>query len=440
MSCALLAAIALPAHADAPSTPEGIVAATPREQALRLYKQAGKMFEDEDFIAAAVTFGQAQAIFARVDRGPDGAIIDKEAHAFRSAAMSNRATAYARAQLFVEALDAFIELRATFAAELAPREMEEVTDAIARMTDHVGTIALDKLPAEELEVRFDGRLERRDLTRPLRMSEGPHVLDIKAVGYKPYAERLAVVGKQELAVKAALVPLQTPAKLRIESTVGRSQVAVDGAARGEAPVEISVAPGHHAVIVTSESYVAHAAEVDVRPGERAILEIAMLRARAPLGLRVSPSFISKFPLRTDTPFGSHGYAVGLQLFHDAVRIDNLRFGIDVEYRAGKLNSAQAGIVATWCPDRFTRGRLAWCPGSLIVDYAFGDRDGAFVSGEAAGRFTTALELRGRAGFARLALGAAVEDYSHEFATTSGTASSILVLWSAVAELAVGLDL
>ena len=233
LGCALLAWFALPAWADPPPKPEAILAATPREQALRLYKQATRMFEDEDFIAAAVTFGQAQVLFARFDRSADGTIADKEAHAFRSAAMSNRATAYARAQLFVEALDAFVELREAFGSELAPKEMEEVADAIARMTDHIGAIKLDRLPYDDLEVRIDGRLERRDLAQAIRMSEGPHVLDIKATGYKPYAERLAVVGKQELAVKVALVPLQTPAKLRIESTVGHASVAIDGAVRAQ---------------------------------------------------------------------------------------------------------------------------------------------------------------------------------------------------------------
>ncbi len=416
------------------------LAATPHQQGLQLYKQATKMFEDEDFIAAAVTFGQVQAILARVDRDPRGAVIDKEAHAFRNAAMSNRATAYARAGLFVEALDAFVDYRAQFAAELSATEDQEVGDAIARMTEHVGTIELHGLPAEELEVRFDGRLERRDLARPLRMSEGPHSIDIKAAGYKPYGDRLAVVGKQVLDVKVVLVPLQTPAKLRIEATVG-ALVAVDGAPRGETPVELTVTPGHHTVSVAAESYATAQSDVEVRPGERAILRIAMTHARAPLGLRISPAFVAGFPLRGDTPFGSFDPGLALRLFHDAARIDalNLRFGLDFEYRPQQLDAAQLGITMAWCPDRFA-GRVAWCPVNADVDYVFGNRNGVFVSGEAAGRIITAIELRRGAGFARLGAGISLEDYGREFSTNGSTGKTILLLWSSIAEVAVGLDL
>src|SRR4051812_28290419 len=105
-----------------------MIAKTPREEGMHLYGQATKMFEDQDFIAAAVTFGQAAQLLARVDRDPSGTVIDTDAHSFRNAALSNRATAYSRAQLFVEAAATFRELRDQFGKELAEKDRAEIDD------------------------------------------------------------------------------------------------------------------------------------------------------------------------------------------------------------------------------------------------------------------------------------------------------------------------
>src|SRR5262252_2652254 len=136
----VIATITTPVHADT------VLATTPREQALRLYQQAKKMFTDEDWIAAAVTFGQAQAILARVDRDPRGKVIDDEAHRYRNAALSNKATSYSRGGLYVDAYNAFVELRDQFGTELSKTEREEVDDAIARMAERIGTVKLSGLP------------------------------------------------------------------------------------------------------------------------------------------------------------------------------------------------------------------------------------------------------------------------------------------------------
>jgi len=437
----VLIVLASTAKADEPPQPGVALGATPREQALRLYAQATKMFGDEDWIAAAVTFGQAQVILARVDRNPDGSVIDEEAHTVRNAALSNKATSYARAGLFVEGYNAFVELRDEFGKELSQVDREEVDEAIARMGERIGTVKLSGLPDEELEVRFDGRLERRDPRQPLRMSEGDHSIDIKAAGWKPYIEEITVVRQQELALVVKLEPLKTPAKVRIESSVGSSQVEIDGTARGAAPVEVSLAPGKHRVVVSSESYLSQTSELELKPNERAILRVGMVRARAPLGLRLTPSFLASFPLRGDTPFGSFASGVALQLYHDSFRIRTLRFGLGFEYHPRKLNSVGLGVVGTWCPDMFASasGKLAWCPATGSVSYVFGDREDQFDSGQASARLVTALELRRGSGFARVAAGVTVEDYRRTF-PESGIGDLILILWSSVIEVSVGLDL
>lgn len=419
-----------------------VLAQTPREQGMKLYSQATKMFEDQDFIAAAVTFGQAAQLLSRVDRDDKGAVIDKDAHSFRSAALSNKATAYSRAGLYVEASAAFTELRDQFAAELAEREKNEITDAIARIEERIGTVLLKGLPDEDLEVRFDGRFERRPLDKPLRMSEGAHSLELKATGYKPYVAEVEVTGNHEVVLELKPLPLATPAKLRIESTVDRTSVVIDGKPSGMAPVELSVKPGTHRVSVSAESYVAQDSEVTVKPGERAILRSGLIRARAPLGLRIQPEFLATFPGRTDTPFGKYQPAIGLSLFHEALRYRTLRFGIQVVYSPRTLNSVATGMIQTWCPDRTAWKPIAWCPVNATASYVFGGDEGAFSSGQARGRGFTAFEYRRGAGFVRAGVGLVLEDYRKSTVSQTGEKlfDSFLFLWSASYELSVGLDL
>ena len=410
-----------------------VLAKTPREQAMRLYSQATKMFEDQDFVAAAVTFGQAAQLLGRVDRDQSGAVVDKEAHSFRSAALSNRATAYSRAGLYVEAADAFVSLREQFGAELAEKDRSEIDDAIAHTEERIGTIALRRLPAGDLEVRFDGRLERRPLDKPLRMAEGVHSIDIVAKDYRPYAAEITVTGKQEVVHEPKLVPLDTPAKLRVEATVS-SSVSIDGIARGDAPVEVSLPPGHHQVAVTSESYLDQHSDVELRPGERSILHVGMVPARAPLGLRVQAGYLGSFPQRKDTPFGTYNNNLVLALFQSALRIRSVRFGLEVAYTPGTINTVATGIIGTWCPDRLTWGDVAVCPVTLVPSYVFGTSAGNFESGFGRFRGTSVVELRRGGGFARAGLGLSIDQYIRQ------PNASYLVLWSTTAELELGVDL
>jgi hypothetical protein len=429
----VIATIATRVHADT------VLATTPREQALRLYQQAKKMFSDEDWIAAAVTFGQAQAILARVDRDPSGKVIDNEAHRYRNAALSNKATSYSRGGLYVDAFNAFVELRDQFGTELSKTEREEVDDAIARMAERIGTVKLSGLPSEgDVEVRFDGRLERRDLHAPLRMSEGDHSIDVKATGFKPYVAELTVVRQQELALAVTLEPLKTPAKLRVEASAA-ARVEIDGSERGDAPIEISLPPGKHHIVVAAESYVTQTSDVELKPDERAIVRVGMVRARASIGLRLAPAYLASFPLRTDTPFGSYGGGIGVTVFHDTFRVRNVRFGLSMEHYPRRLNSEAIGAIGTWCPDRFA-GAIAWCPVAASASYVFGDHDGVFTTGEGRLRGLTAVEARYRSGFARASAGLTVENYARDFPTTTGTSYTVLIMWASVLELSLGVDL
>jgi hypothetical protein len=345
--------------------------------------------------------------------------------------LSNEATAYSRANLFVQAHAAFVALRDQFGGELAQKDRDEIDDAISRTGEHIGTLVLAGLPAGDLEVRIDGRLQRGDVRAAQQLDEGTHAVELVAKTFKPYTAELVVVGGRELRHDVVLEPLRTPARVRIESTVGRSRIDVDGRTV-DAPAELDLPPGHHHVVVSSEAYVPQSTELDVAPGERTVLRVELAPARA---------YVLSFPLRTDTPFGTFANGVALALFHDAVRVRNLRFGVAVEYTARQVNSTSIGVVASWCPDAFAHGVIAWCPATVTASGLFGDTAGEYGTGDARGRAVTSIELRRQHGFARLSAGLELEDYVfHRTAVDGAVQTGYFFLASSVFEVAVGLDL
>jgi hypothetical protein len=193
--------------------------------------------------------------------------------------------------------------------------------------------------------------------------------------------------------------------------------------------------------VSSESYLDTASDVVLEPGARSIVHISMIHARAPLGLRIMPEFFAVFPGRTDTPFGVWNQTIALALFHDLLRIRTLRFGLEVAWTPRTLNSVATGVIGTWCPDKTTWQRIAWCPVSFVASYGFGGTEGPFESGIARARGVTALEMHRGAGFIRAGIGLTLEDYKENFVLNNGTPSyRFLMLWSGTYELSAGLDL
>jgi len=439
LAAVLLAMAATPARAQ----DDELVGGDPRAQADQIDAQARQFFESHDYRAAGIWFDQARRLYQRLERGPDGQIVDPDAHLLAVKTLLRAATAYTQAGMPVEALDRLTEARDQFAAEIAAIEAEsgrtvDVAGGIARLTALVGRLQLDGLP-DRAEVRIDGRLVRDAATGGLRLAAGDHALDIRAPGYRRLVQEIGVPGQDLARLAVVLEPLHTPARLRIETAAARAHVSVDGRPLGDTPVEASLPPGEHHYAVDSEAYRPAAGSVTLAPGEHAVLRVGLVPRRAPSGLRVEPRALFSFPLRTDTPMGEWAAGAGIAVFHDWLQVRNLRGGLLVEAHARELNRIALGGVLTWCPDRTARasGGLAWCPANAELAAVFGGNAEAYGTrwraGDALARLDSAVEVRGGARFGRLAAGVELTDYRSD-------AGSILVLWSAVVELAVGLDL
>ena len=389
------------------------------------YDQAKQFFEDGDYVAAAVMFEQAQQRYARVT--------SPEAHKRRRSALSNEATSYSQANQPIEAVSAFARLRDAFAAEMTADERAQVDDAIKKLQAQIGTVRLSGIP-DGADVRVDGRAAPK---REFQLGAGDHSIEVQAATYKPYLDHFVVAGQQQVTVEVKLESLKAPARLRVESSVGGSNVFVDGRKLGKAPVETSLGNGVHHYEVTAETYTPQRGEIEAHPGEEALLRVDLTRKRGAIGLRIEPYFITQFPFRTDTPFGEYTNGGGLRLFPEWLRFSSFQLGAAFEYYGRDVNQLSIGGIATWCPDTlswFDRF-LYWCPGNFSVLFDFGPGDAMYESGLGTLRGTTDLELRpGARTFVRMGLGLEIEVYNRR------PGISGLWLWGSALELAIGVDL
>jgi formylglycine-generating enzyme required for sulfatase activity len=117
---------------------------------------------------------------------------------------------------------------------------------------------------------------------------GSYLLRAEKKGYHPLATRIEV-GKtqnQEFAFTLRKLPgiLQVTA-----GGVGGAAVTVDGEPRGEAPIEISLEPGPHEVLVAARNYLPYRETVEIDgAGREQALEVELAEAWAPVSFSSQP--------------------------------------------------------------------------------------------------------------------------------------------------------
>jgi hypothetical protein len=380
------------------------------------HRDRGKQFfADGDFMAAAVEFHEAGVLLAPVAVNPDGTVKDRDAHELRRYAIADEATAYSQANLPVEALDAFVTLRDRYGGELPVLDRQNVDEAIVKLRARIGTIELRGLP-RDVSARIDGRAVPPEAgTQPFRIAAGEHVLLAEGHAYKPFEDHFTVVAGAPAVVDVKLVPSDTPARIRIESTIEPAEITIDGVKRGPAPVELEIAPGAHDYLVTSEQHRPMEGSFTATPGERSVVKVSLIPRRNPLGLRLESYSGAYLSNRDDTPLGKFAVGFGLRFFHEALRYAGVELGLDYAQYTRDLDRFSFGTVLQWCPDRFrfraTQDRRAqWCPINVGALLTIGGKIGPFTGGDRATRLSTGFELRFEPMVFRLAGGIGTEPY------------------------------
>jgi hypothetical protein len=421
---ALPSVLALP-RAGIAAEPAPIVSDDALREALAHYDRGKAAFESGDFVAAAVEFSQAHEHFSALATSTDAASAGR-ARDWDRTSLSAEATSYSRADMPVEAHDAFLQLRAGYETVMTPEQRSEIDAALQRIASRIGQLEIRGAPGQA-EVRIDGILiPVPSLARPVRLAAGEHHVEVRAERYRVFAAAITVAPRQTATLHVLLTPAETHGRLRFESAVTPALLELDGRAAGRLPFEAVLRPGKHKYKLRAEGHTEESGDIDIAAGERTVMRVRPVPSRRPLGLRIEPAFFGVLNLRNDTPLANNvepgeSYSEGtnfyqgaaLRLFFTSDYMRSLHLGVAFEYYNRPLNMGEFGLVVDWCPSAttFAGGQSAWCPvtvGALLP--AVGGQTGKFTGGESALRLGTKLERHFGLYYFHFATGLGAESY------------------------------
>jgi len=152
---------------------------------------------------------------------------------------------------FDEALDMFEALVKEF-PNLSPTDKSAVEKEIAELQQLVGATDI-RSQESGAQITIDGRERGTTPAPPLRVAAGTHVLRVYKDGFAPVEKRVAVAGKETLAVDAKLETLSQSGRLSVTEDGGKgAEVLVDNVGVGRTPWAGLVGPGEHVVFLRGE--------------------------------------------------------------------------------------------------------------------------------------------------------------------------------------------
>jgi formylglycine-generating enzyme required for sulfatase activity len=121
-----------------------------------------------------------------------------------------------------------------------------------------------------------------------QLAAGNRAIEIRAPGYKPWKQSIAVVaGKPQSVGPVALVPAD--AQLRVESEPSGASVAVDGRYAGTTPTALALSPGReHRITLSRQGYGAASRSVRLERAEERTLRVTLASEVGPVTLEVEP--------------------------------------------------------------------------------------------------------------------------------------------------------
>lgn len=211
-----------------------------------------------------------------------------------------------------EALELYEELLTRFREQLSESDKAAIVPETARLRSVLGSV--DVVSKDNGQLVLDGRPRGQlPLLTPIRARPGKHELVVVRDGYESFATTVEVTAQEATRVSVSLVPLRISGRLRVEGEPG-VELFVDGARLGTLPWEGALAPGDHAVWVTSKDKGTAPSKLTIVNGQVALLrpmplplgpEIVIVASPASTHLRIGEVEISGGRFRGRLPIGRH---------------------------------------------------------------------------------------------------------------------------------------
>jgi hypothetical protein len=174
---------------------------------------------------------------------------------------------------YPEALDSFEAFDQQAPPELKAR-VPTLPQLIAEVRGKVATVTITTNVAGARVLVRERIVGTTPLEKPIRVGAGKALVEIDAAGHLPYRKELDLAGGSATVLDAKLESSEARGVLVVHANAGAS-VLVDGKLAGNAPVELTVAPGSHEVLVRREGFEDNASSAVIRSGERRELDVTL---------------------------------------------------------------------------------------------------------------------------------------------------------------------
>jgi hypothetical protein len=216
----------------APATSGSAADAKAKEEAKQHFINGVGLMQEEQWAAALVEFNISIQLFPTRN------------------ARKNLAECLKQLGKFADALDQYETLMRDFGSQLPPADLEQIQKSMNYVKGLVGFIQINS-SVQGATVVVDGIPRGKTPIAPVRVSQGPHTINVSAEGYIPFVATKDVLGKQTVAVDVNLEVLARSGRIQIIEENGvEADVFIDGAPKGKVgktPYEERVAPGTHFV-------------------------------------------------------------------------------------------------------------------------------------------------------------------------------------------------
>jgi len=178
-------------------------------------------------------------------------------------ALSRHAEALAELEAFERSADAALKLR-----------VPGLDTLMATARGKVVTVSISANLSGAVVEFDDGRKAELPLT-DLRLDAGRHTFKATAEGYEPAERELLLKGGTQCTIELELVPIERTALLTIRSPVTGAEVWLAGKRMGNVPIELSLQPGEHGLLLRHEDYEDARTRVNLEPQQRRTIDLPM---------------------------------------------------------------------------------------------------------------------------------------------------------------------
>lgn len=190
----------------------------------------------------------------------------------------NRGRAYAAMSRNPEAL-AELEAFKAQASKAVLSKVPQLDALIAEVGSKVATLRLNT-SVKGARVVLRNEVIGETPLQPKKVNAGRARLEVTAEGRLPFKKTVELRGGTETLVEVDLPPLDSTARVLVNSPVAGARVKVDGRSIGVVPAETQVDPGEHVIVVTRDGYSDAETRTFVKAGEAKSVEVRLDKSGA----------------------------------------------------------------------------------------------------------------------------------------------------------------